>query len=427
MPADRPVGSRLVLARLRDDPEARWWTVVAVAAALVAVPLVVSGPGNDLDVGNVFRSGRAIARHLAYVPSRPPGAPVHEAIVGILDLLGGTLLTDLASLVAAAVLAWSLHALLRDEGLSRGARWGVLLVVANPWFAIAATSTADYVFALAFTVAAARALRADRAVLAGVLAALAMGCRIGSALLVLALLVAEVGGAEVSGAEVGGDDAALGERVGGEGGMARSGRHRAVVAALVAGVATAVLFIPSVVAAGGLAFAQNDFSTSSPLVQVGRALAKDVLLLGVPTTLVALVALPAVVAALRSWRRSWLVRFASVGLVGSQLLFVRFPWKMPHLLPCLLCLAILYAVALDERPRILVAMVALQLVFAVVRIDVVQPDDPNQATGGRLHAGVGWGPVVTDWRCRREHPDAYRGRQKVEIEAAWDCAKPFGG
>lgn len=408
-----------MLARLRSDPDARWWAVLGILGALVAMPLVVSGPGNDLDVGNVFRSGRSIARHLSYVPSRPPGAPVHEAIVGILDLLGGTLLTNLASMGAAAVLIWSLDRLLRDEGLGRGARWGVALVAANPWFLIAATSTADYVFALCFTVLAARALRADRAVAAGVFAALAMGCRIGSALLVVALVVAELGGRA--------RPADAGDAGDAHGGGRSATRRRALVTAAVAGGATVLLFVPSALAAGGLRFAQNDFSTSSPLVQLGRAAAKDLLLLGVPATLVGLLALPALVGALRSWRESWLVRFASVGLVLSQVLFIRFPWKVPHLLPCLLCLAILYAVALDERPRVLVAMVALQLVFAVVRVDVVQPDDPNQATGGRIHAGVGWGPVVTDWRCRREHRDAYRGRQKVEVEAAWDCAKPFGG
>jgi hypothetical protein len=34
--------------------------------------------------------------------------------------------------------------------------------------------------------------------------------------------------------------------------------------------------------------------------------------------------------------------------------------------------------------------------------------------------------VVTDWQCRREDPDAYLGEQLVEIEAAWNCARPFG-
>ena len=135
--------------------------------------------------------------------------------------------------------------------------------------------------------------------------------------------------------------------------------------------------------------------------------------------------LPAVLAILRDWSTSWSVRFGIVGLVASQLLFLRFPWKMAHLLPSLACLAVLYAVALDERPRLLVAAVAAQLLFAVVRVDVVRPDDPNEATGGRLGPTLTWGPVVQDWRCRRDHPDVHLGRQKEEVEAAWDCAAPF--
>ena len=154
---------------------------------------------------------------------------------------------------------------------------------------------------------------------------------------------------------------------------------------------------------------------------------KDVVLLGTVGSLVALLAVPALVAALRRWRASWLVRFAALGLVLSQLLFVRFPWKVPHLLPCLLCGAILLAVALADRPRLLAALAVLQLLSGVVRLDLVQPDNPNEATGGRVAVSVGWGPLVTDARCRHEHPGAYLGRQKVEVEQAWDCAKPFGG
>jgi hypothetical protein len=362
----------------------------ALLAVVVGVPLVVSGPGNDLDVGNVFRSGRSIARHLTYLPSRAPGSPVHETVVGVGDLIGGPIVTNLSSVVAAATLVVALDRLLRREGVGPGGRWAVALVAANPWFLIAATSTTDYLFALAFVLLAALALRADRAVLAGALAAASMGCRIGSGLLVLALLVAEL-----------------------------------ITASTAAGF-TIALFVPSLIEAGGVAFAQNDFSTSSAVVQLGRAAVKDITLLGPVASLVALAAIPAVVTALRTWRASWLIRFAVPGLVLSQLLFVRFPWKVPHLLPCLVCGAILLAVALEQRPVLLMTLVALQLVFAVVRVDVVQPDDPNQATGGDPGLVVGWGPVIVDWQCRRERPDAYLGRQKVEIERAWNCARPFG-
>lgn len=395
--------------------------------AVVVIPQVVSGPGNDLDVANIFRSGRAIARHGTYQPSRAPGAPVHETIVGVLDLVGGPLLTNLASVAAAVVLAVALDRLLVREGVGAGGRWATALVVCNPWFLIAATSTTDYVFALAFVVLAALALRNDRPVLAGALAAASMGSRIGTVTLVAAVLLAELG-------ELARPDAA-GSAGGGDGDgstrrtrwVERAAVRRSLIAGAVCVVVTAALFVPSVVEAGGLAFAQNDFSTSSLGVQLGRAAVKMMTLLGAVASVVALAAIPAVIGALRGWRTSWLVRFAVPGLVLSAALFIRFPWKMTHLLPCLLCGAVLLAVALDGNRRLLLALVALQLVYGVVRVDVVRPDDPNRATGGTIEVDAGWGPLVRDWQCRRDHEDAYRGRQKVEVEAAWNCARPFGG
>ena len=61
----------------------------------------------------------------------------------------------------------------------------------NPWFLIAATSTVDFLWALALLLAAAWCLRTDRAVLAGVAAALAIGCRSSTIALVICLVVSE--------------------------------------------------------------------------------------------------------------------------------------------------------------------------------------------------------------------------------------------
>lgn len=407
-----------MLERLRVRDETVPWLISgALLAVVVATPLVISGPGNDLDVANVMRSGRAIAQDFSYLPSRAPGSPVHETIVGVLDRIGGTVLTNLASLAAAIVLLVALDRLLRREGVGPGRRWAVALVAANPWFLIAATSTTDYLFALAFILLAAHALRSGRPVAAGLLAAGAMGCRIGSAVLIAAVLLAEL--TERGGA--GGDDATADDAA------ARTRPwSRVLVAGAAAAAGTVVVFIPSYLEAGGLSFAQNDFSTSSPLVQLGRAAVKDLTLLGPLASLVVLAAFPALWRALRRWRASWLIRFAVPGLVLSEVLFIRFPWKVPHLLPALLCGAILLGVALAERPRLLMVLVALQLVFAVVQVDVIAPDDPNQASAGELDLGISWGPVVRDWQCRRQDPDAYLGRQKVEVERAWNCARPFG-
>lgn len=401
-----------MLERLRVRDETVPWLIAgALLAVVVGTPLVISGPGNDLDVANVMRSGRSIAQDFSYLPSRAPGSPVHETIVGVLDRIGGTVLTNLASVVAAVVLLVALDRLLRCEGVGRGGRWAVALVAANPWFLIAATSTTDYLFALAFVLLAAHALRSGRPVAAGLLAAGAMGCRIGSAVLIAAVLLAELTDQRTD------DDAAP---------AATGPWPRVLITGAVAAAGTVVVFIPSFLEAGGLSFAQNDFSTSSPLVQLGRAAVKDLALLGPVASLVALAAIPAVWRALQGWRASWLIRFAVPGLVLSELLFVRFPWKVPHLLPVLLCGAILLGVALAERPRLLMVLVALQLVYGVVQVDLIAPDDPGQASAGELDLGISWGPVVVDWQCRRQDPDAYLGRQKVEVERAWDCARAFG-
>lgn len=427
------------------DRSTRWWILAATALTLVVgLPLLLAGPGNDLDVANVFRSGRSIVLHGDYVPSRAPGAPIHETAVGLLDRLLGPRGPNLVSLASAAVLVFALDRLLAHEGLGSGRRWAIAVIVTNPWFLIAATSTVDFIPALALVTVAALALRRGHPVWAGIAAGAAIGCRIGSALLIAALLLAEL---TDRGDPAGPDDllrstdpdpdpdpdtdtdtdGADQER--GDPAVTRSRlglRWRPVlVTGLVTTVTTLVLFVPSFLHAGGLEFAENDFRTAGLLVHVGRTAVKDLLVLGPIASIAALLAVPAVLTALRGWSESWLIRFAVPSLVLSQLLFVRFPWKMGHLLPSLLAGTVLLAVALARRPRLLIVLVALQLLHGIVTVDLVEPNRPNEATGGRVTLDLGPGPVLRDLRCRHDHPRPQRGRQRIEVEAAWNCAQAF--
>ncbi|MCB0978088.1 MAG: hypothetical protein KDB02_11580 [Acidimicrobiales bacterium] len=403
-------------ARLRIGPgTARWIGAGLLLVLLAGVPLIFSGPGNDLDVANIFRSGRSIVDQHTYLASRAPGAPVHESIVGVADRLGGPALVNLTSLAAAVVFVVGLDRLMSGEGLGPNRRWAIAVVVANPWFVVAATSAVDYLFALAFVVWSAVALRSGRLVAAGVLAGLSMGCRVGSAMLIAAVLVAELTDGQPDGES--NDEASAPE-------FATRFRRVVTVGAITAVVAV-VLMIPSYLASDGFSFAQNDFHTATPLVHLGRSAVKNVALLGPVSCVVALLAIPSIGRALRSWRSSWLIRFAVVGFVASEALFIRFPWKVSHLLPALVCGAVALALALRNHPRLLVALACLQLLSCVVQVKVFSPDRPNQAEGAKVGFEVTWGQVVTDWQCRRNHPDAYRGRQKVEVEAAWGCSQPF--
>ena len=302
------------------------------------------------------------------------------------------------------VLAIALFTLLRREGVRGQGLFAVALVVLNPWFLIAATSTADYLFALAFVLLAALAMRKDRPVAAGVFAASVDGLPHRFRLLIVAILLAELF----------------------EG---RPARRRVVITAAVTVVGTLLLFVPAFVASGSsLKFAENDFSTSSPLVQAGRD-AREGHAPARPDRL-----------ALARWPRCPRCsgRSASGASAGSSASPCRAS-SCPRSCSCgsrgrcrtscRVCCAwrSCWRSRSTGGPHCCTRWSSCQVLYIGLRIDVIKPDDPNKATGGRVAVDAGWGPVVVDLRCRHEQPKAYLGRQKVEIERAWNCAKPFGG
>ena len=385
------------ITRLHSLVSAEVW--IGIALAIVAIPQLVLGPGTDLDVGAVIASGRLIT-HGDYRPSRPPGAPVHEAIVGVLERVGGTTLSNVATLLAALAVVAAIVELARRARLPRPYLVAAVLV-ANPWFIVAATSTVDFPFALAFLLWGTIALQRDRSVVAAVCFALAVGCRATTILLIMAALVADVSG----------DDPQP---------------RRALRAGALASVLGLALYFPAFVSAGGsLAFAQNDFSTASPGVMLGRALAKNLYFVGLAGAAVLLAVVPALWRALRAWRTHWVLRFGVLGVVVIEGLFVRFPWKMGHLLPLLACLALWLGVALRDRPQWLVALVVAQLLYSVVNLQLLEPDNPNDARGARAVLDLRRGVVATDIACRADDTDAWKGGS-ARLEAVWNCAKPFG-
>lgn len=404
-PSSRPGSSNGNLAR---------WALAGAGVVAALVPFTLMGPGTDLDVGAVLRSGRSILRDGDYTASRAPGAPVYEGAVGVLERIGGTVAPNLGSLIAATLLVALVTALLRREGVGR-VGLTVAVVVANPWFLVAATSTVDFLWALALWAAAALVLRIRSSLVggagAGVLAGLAIGCRSSTAFLVAGLALAELLGSTTPT-----DTPPEAPRP-----VVRSGLF-AVAAAITALTA----YLPPFLAAdSSLAFAQNDVPTSSLLVQVGRFLAKDLYFVGPFAAVVLVVALPSMARVLGRWRADWLVRIGAITVVTSQLLFLRFPWKMGHLLPTLVGLALLLGRAVGDRPRLLVGIVVAQLAYCVVSIGLVAPDNPNAATGAELTFDPRWGALVVDTQCRLDDPGAWKDPDPTRLGAVWDCAKPW--
>jgi hypothetical protein len=351
--------------------------VLAAAAAALAVPLAFLGYGTDLDVPNVLRAGRIWLDTGSYELSRGPGAPLHELATAILDRAGGSVLVDLAGLAFAALALWSIHRLLTFDG-SPHAGPATLVLAANPWFWVAASSLGDFVWALALTLAGAVAARTGRRWVAGGAFGLAVACRMSSVLLVAAWLLAERTGQEPR----------------------PPWRDTARTGALAAGIAVAG-FVPSWLWADRtLAFLDNEFEFQGLAVHLGRWAVKNIAVLGVVGMLVVAAASPVLARVVRRWPASVVVRFAVVAVVAEELLFLRLPFKPVHLLPVVAGLALLAGCTPGAARRWVWGLVAAGAVAAVVGVSLAEPDRVNDADGGRLSVGVVPGVLVNDVRCR---------------------------
>ena len=358
---------------------------MALGCAVAYLPFTLLGYGTDIDVANVLRAGRSWLEDGDYELSRGPGAPVHELGTAVLDRLGGSVLVNLASVAFAALAVWCVHHLAQRDG----ARWpavAALVLATNPWFWIAATSLGDFVWALGLVLAGAVAASRDRRVLAGVLFGLAVGCRASSVLLAGAWLVAEQTGAPSH----------------------RPARRTTIVTASVLVVVAVVCFVPPWLDAGrSFDFVRNELELEGLGVHLGRWAVKNLALVGViPAVVLALGARP-LLAGVARWPTSVVVRFAVAAVVLVEVLFLRFPFKPLHLLPVAAGLALLVGASPAVTRRWLTALVAAQLIGALVGVTVAAPDVADRARSGRLDVGLTTGPLLTDVRCRLD--DRERG------------------
>jgi hypothetical protein len=377
----QPTPSR-ALSRILDRPE-----LTAALGGLVYLPFTLLGYGNDNDVANVLRAGRSWLDG-DYEISRRPGSTPVELVSAALDRVGGSVLVNLVSLVAAVVALAALGRILRREGVpSTGLV--VLVLAAHPWFWVAATSLADFTWALGLLLAGIDLAQRGRRIPAGLLFGLAIGARATTGLLVVTWLVAEQ----------------LGHRE-------RRPALRAAAGTGATALAVAVLcFIPPWLDQGGVEMLEAGLPPSSPAVQLGRWAVKNLAVVGLAGVIVLLAGWRHLAAAGRWWSRSPAVRFGILGFVVAQLAFLRLPLKPGHLLPAVVCVVLVVGVAMAATGggarRWVWALVASQLLHGVVAVRVAEPDRIDDATGGRLDPAIVAGVLVNDVDCRLD--DRERG------------------
>lgn len=365
--------------------------------AVVTLPILWLGYGTDLDIGDVLAAGQRI-RDLDYAPSRNPGVPVVEAIVAVLDPVGGHVLINLVTALALAATLVGIARLVRAWGHDNGDLIA-LAFLASPIVLISGTQTADFVYASAFFTAGALALVRGHPVPAGVLFALTLGSRSSSLLLVTALLVAVAWDA--------------------------GQRRRAVLAAAIAVPGAALLYVPvwlSYDRSFGFLDATDGWVSVSN--NLARFLLKNYAVVGVAAVVVLVVAAPALVRSLRSWGSDPMLRFGVLGLVATEALFLRMPWKPAHLVPCLLALVLWIGASERNRRPFLWVLIGAMAINGLVVFRPFTADDPDTTSGGDFEPAITLGWLANDIRCRIEYMD-----EPPHLDSgAWACTlEPMRG
>ncbi len=363
--------------------------LVAITAA-VTLPIFWLGYGTDIDVGQVLLAGDRI-RNGDYAPSRNPGVPVVETIVGLLDPVGGHLLVNVATVGALAFAVVGIARLVRAWGHDNG-DLVALAFLASPVTLIAGTSTGDFVWTLAFFVWAALAHLRGRTVPAAVLFALAIGSRSTTLLLVAAFLVAD--------------------------GWDRAHRRRSLATAALAFPLGAACFIPP-----WLSYDRTfEFLTATEGWRgfgnnIGLLAVKNYAAAGLALVVLVAAAAPALVRSLRHWGSDPLLRFAVLGLVVTEALFLLVPWKLAHLIPCLMALVLWIAASERNRRPFLWLTIGAIALNGIVAFRPLTADQPNNSTTASFEPAVVLGLLLNDIDCRIEFMD----EPPRSGTGAWDC------
>lgn len=370
---------------------------LVLITALAALPILWLGYGTDIDIEALLRAGEGI-RNGDYEPSRIPGVPVVEALVGVLDPLGGHLAINLATALALVATVVGCARLVHTFGRPNG-ELVALAFLACPPALIAGTSTTDFIWALALFVWGALALLQSRSVMAGALLGLSVGARSSTVLLVIALVVADA--------------------------WTPAHRRRSATTAAVAGPLAILLYVPAWLAYDRSLTVLDDTNGWQGLANnLGRFLYKNYATAGPVALVVLAVALPALLHSLRRWPVDPLVRFAALGFLLSEALYLVMPWKLAHLLPCLLCLLLWLSSTEWNRPAYLWALVAALALNGVVALRPLVPDDPDASRSARVDPALTMGLLLNDVRCRARHMDE---PPSLESEA-WPCSlEPLRG
>ena len=337
------------------------WVIFIIAAALY-LPLTFLGYGSDSDARAVVRTGEYFIATFDYVPSRLPGFFVHEVFSYFLNIVGGSLLTNLGTVGMTLLMLASFYRLSVSLVIPRPMLLTLLLAL-HPIVWVNASSTIDYLWALGFAFFGFNRLFTGKYFSAVILLALAIGCRLSTLLL------------------VGFFNIFMFFKVDTE-------RNKLVLAAFSTLVLAFIFFIPPLDflewdLSRWLVLSTGDPEYWTPLLRIGRFAYKNIMFWGLPAA-VWLMIMTVVVSITRQKRQAGsmdAITWLSIAvLCAYELLFLFAPIELEYLLPLLPFTLILLSRFFHHKPNFLLVLLVLVFLANFLWINPARSTSPNQTS-----------------------------------------------
>lgn len=380
----------LKLKAFFKDPDRK----ILLIAFCIYLPFIFLGYGSDYDSYNVIWAGKNFVETLDYVPSRVPGFFVYEFITYFFNLVGGSLLTNLASVGMSLLILYHFMRFCKVN-LVPHYRMLTLILMLHPYYWVNSTCTMDYLFSFGFAFLGLMKLNDRKFLAAGLLMALGIGSRLTTGL---------VAGSFLLWAFI----------------MQKENRGKVIMSGIITAVVAVLFYLPS------LDFAEWNFAYFSPSVgteifwtpvlRFGRFVYKSIYFWSPPVLVIMVWGVLRLV--VRRTSRIHLadksLLYACAGLILIiQLFYLYIPTEPAYLIPTIPFWLILMGVAFADKKKVLAILLALVVLSNFVSINVARPDKVNQATGAQYGLWIEPGHLVKDVNKRIEYVNC--GYQPCEL------------
>jgi hypothetical protein len=354
---------------------------IYLLALVMYVPFIFLGYGSDMDTYRVLWTGQRMATILDYVPSRPPGFLVFETITYFLNVIGGSVLTNLGALCMSLVVIYSLKTILETYQIPNR-RLLLLILMVQPYYWVNSTCTMDFLFALGFSFLAFTLLLKEKYVFAGIAMGLAIGSRISSGLACAGFLLFFFI-------------------------TMPKARWKLILAGSITAAITVLVFLPSADFAGwSLRFMKpavgGEEYWSLPL-RAGRSVYKSLTFWSFPVILAFIAVAVLAVRRFGQIRRSpqaAIFIFSAVMLLAYEAFYFYIPTEPAYLLPTIPFMIILLGVILANKRWALAGIICLLLLSNFVVINFAHPNVINKATEAEYGVWIEPGHMVDDIEAR---------------------------